>query len=354
MKTIKYIATGLIKLKNNQEKNKTLYPFPPELIRGLNMLSAEYINKGMDYPRNISEAIELFNTPLSQWGILENWFDEDDVLIEDGITTELCNEFFVSGQNIEDEITQKELVEVMKICKLEEDEESYVHFRRSIIEYPLAKERDILKISNEFINRDISAKYKNSYENIPPYAIKDNRVYKCGYCGWTIEWDEDGNPSCISSICREETNNFRKIIPLENNPKELVRLRPGMMAYISKPGMYELQLEKKLEKMGLKVDMWPKFDAYDLRLTFPDNEVWAVDVKDWRNPYLLVASLKEFPYETEYSKAFYVIPQYRYRHHGDYRDVFKTKYNYPRKNVFMEMEKSFLKKVKNNLDWGAK
>ena len=33
--------------------------------------------------------------------------------------------------------------------------------------------------------------------------------------------------------------------------------------------------------------MWPQFDAYDLRIPFPDGTAWAIDVKDWANPSLL-------------------------------------------------------------------
>ena len=34
-------------------------------------------------------------------------------------------------------------------------------------------------------------------------------------------------------------------------------------------------------------EMWPQFDAYDLRIPFPDGTAWAIDVKDWANPSLL-------------------------------------------------------------------
>jgi hypothetical protein len=69
--------------------------------------------------------------------------------------------------------------------------------------------------------------------------------------------------------------------------------------------------------------MWPRFDAYDLRVPLPGGRVWAVDVKDWANPALLSKNIREFRAEPPYDQAFVVIPQYRFKIREDYKRVFR-------------------------------
>lgn len=49
-----------------------------------------------------------------------------------------------------------------------------------------------------------------------------------------------------------------------------------------------------------------EFDAYDLRITFPDGQIWAVDVKDWTNPVRLARHLRPLPSEPKWHRAFIV------------------------------------------------
>ncbi len=64
--------------------------------------------------------------------------------------------------------------------------------------------------------------------------------------------------------------------------------------------------------------MWPGFDAYDLRVTFPDGYTWAVDVKDWKHPGLLGRAAKAVPDEPPYDEACWAVPQERADAHRDY------------------------------------
>ena len=113
--------------------------------------------------------------------------------------------------------------------------------------------------------------------------------------------------------------------------------------------MYELELEKKLITMGLKVEMWPEFDKYDLKVVFPTGLVWAIDVKDYSNPNLLVKSLKPFPEKPYYDEAFYIIPQYRYRFNRNYEKVFRDNYPHERDKLQLLMERNFITKVNTQL-----
>ncbi|MFD8550022.1 hypothetical protein ACFV08_00120 [Streptomyces fradiae] len=64
--------------------------------------------------------------------------------------------------------------------------------------------------------------------------------------------------------------------------------------------------------------MWPGFDAYDLRITFPDGHVWAVDVKDWAHPAFLGRAATAVRPEPPYDEACWVVPEFRVRARRDY------------------------------------
>jgi hypothetical protein len=76
----------------------------------------------------------------------------------------------------------------------------------------------------------------------------------------------------------------------------------------------------ELRRLKLEVALWPGYDSYDLRITFADGTVWAVDVKDWAAPHLLAKRLEPLPRDgsLDYDRAFYAIPDARMRETPDY------------------------------------
>jgi hypothetical protein len=83
-------------------------------------------------------------------------------------------------------------------------------------------------------------------------------------------------------------------------------LAAPIRTFIAAPGRAELRLERDLSALGVKVELWPRFDAYDLMIEFPDEHVWAVDVKDWSNPVQLAKQLGPIPSDPTWNRAFYV------------------------------------------------
>jgi hypothetical protein len=77
-----------------------------------------------------------------------------------------------------------------------------------------------------------------------------------------------------------------------------------------------------LEALGLDVELWPAFDRYDLRIVFPNREVWAVDVKDWANPFLLARRVKPIPSDPPWTRAYFVFPDERRAQREDYLRAF--------------------------------
>jgi hypothetical protein len=82
-------------------------------------------------------------------------------------------------------------------------------------------------------------------------------------------------------------------------------------------------MEQDLRGLGLEVEMWPGFDAYDLRVVFPDRYVWAIDVKDWAHPGLLGRAAEAVRPEPDYDEACWVVPQFRVDARHDYLKVYE-------------------------------
>lgn len=83
-----------------------------------------------------------------------------------------------------------------------------------------------------------------------------------------------------------------------------------------------MDLERKLRRLGLAVEMWPGYDAYDLRVTFPDDHIWAIDVKDWTHPGFLGRAADTVRPEPPYDEACWAVPHFRVRERGDYLETF--------------------------------
>ncbi|MCY1144114.1 hypothetical protein OWR29_39480 [Actinoplanes sp. Pm04-4] len=90
--------------------------------------------------------------------------------------------------------------------------------------------------------------------------------------------------------------------------KALVR---GVWRYTTVPGIPELALRDQLRKRGLKVELWPSLDAYDLRVTVPGTDKpFKVDVKD----YTSAATLGSLIHAQEGDRGgaeWLVVPDYR-------------------------------------------
>jgi len=105
---------------------------------------------------------------------------------------------------------------------------------------------------------------------------------------------EKGNLICAEERCRAKgVSEQGKAFPQK---QQVLWLKRGLRRFIAAPGRAELRLAESLEKLGksrLKVELWPNFDSYDLRIVFNDGEAWAVDVKDWADPFLLGNKVKQ-------------------------------------------------------------
>jgi hypothetical protein len=127
---------------------------------------------------------------------------------------------------------------------------------------------------------------------------------------------------CELDRCRRESPAVGAIWDVRRDGGLRQLSRPLRM-FITGPGIAEIELEAALARRGLEAEMWPNFDAYDLRITFPTGRVWAVDVKDRANPILLGRGSGPLPTDPPYHRAFLVVPRYRFEERDGYRRIFE-------------------------------
>jgi hypothetical protein len=97
------------------------------------------------------------------------------------------------------------------------------------------------------------------------------------------------------------------------------------------------------------VELWPNVDAYDLRLTFPDRQVWAVDVKDWASPYRLAEQVSPFRTNPPWDHAFFVFPDRHKRVKRNYVEAFKSRCLYVSDRVDALFESDFIAAARRKL-----
>ncbi|WP_342053308.1 restriction endonuclease-related protein [Crocosphaera sp. Alani8] len=98
--------------------------------------------------------------------------------------------------------------------------------------------------------------------------------------------------------------------------------------------------------MQLEVELWPELDKADLKVTFPDGKIWAIDAKDWGNARKLARELNQDKIPNiGQCKSFFVVPDYRLRKLQD-QAIFKSKYQ---GNIDLISESDLIKRIKKEL-----
>jgi len=131
----------------------------------------------------------------------------------------------------------------------------------------------------------------------------------------------DGGYRCELDRCRADGGTT--LGPVLSATTPILQLSRPLRVFITSPGLAEIDLEKSLGKAGLTPEMWPQFDAYDLRVPFPDGTAWAVDVKDWASPSLLGTRTTQLRDDPPHDRAFIVVPAYRFKVREDYARAFR-------------------------------
>lgn len=325
-------------------------PYPVPLERGMHQLAAHQIAVGESPVTGLQEVFDLARQPLKTWGLD---FDEtligvgSDALIVRDKPTDLCLEW-ASEEDAEAYLQSEIMREVFDLCIDQDIPDSYTAFRELLIRHQVltALERQRLKRQPELKPlRDILMR---AYRPAPRSATENGQYWLCARCGGLMLRDRTGF-SCENMRCAGFGRNGSL-----SADEDVLWLEGGLRRYISRPGLPEIELQEQLESMELTVTLWPAFDAYDLHVVVNDL-VWAVDVKDWSNPYLLGSKLAKkaipAPQNWVWNRAFYVFPDERARVQRDYLRAFESHWQAPARTRALMMS-DFIDLVKREIQKG--
>lgn len=328
---ISLIAFGLYEKERQKEDGK--YYYSPKLMHGINIfqsLNYKYNSKAFDFSKlHEQEFINSYAMqPVSQW--FDNWENADNLNLEkqgfyrvgalvgdSGFNTfhvtDSCEDYIeFIGKDIIAEIEQRAVYD--NIILLNQDE--YVMIRKFFIEHPIITNEELRGIKLSFSNNNNALQaIENAYEEI----VED--CFVCPKCGWTLQKEKIGM-RCQNSSCSDIKYNLIELKKISGNAARF-RLKKGVMKYIAVPGKLEIEIYDYCKKNKVSSSLWPEMDKYDIGITFPNGEEWAIDAKAVRVPYFLKEKIIEdggFP-QGEYARGFYVIPDEFANDRPDYTEI---------------------------------
>ena len=353
--TLHLSASGVVKLTETVKNgNSPTLPYPKELQRGLDRLVLNCLRQKQTPPQGIPDLLSWCQRPLAEWPLeLPEEAGTADKLLDRGMPTEICEEWAIASPDLEAELTQKKLLlNAISVCKSADAPDSYVAFRRLLIEKPIMTEFELLQQCHEPVLEKLAEQLQTAYEPAPESAVVGGQFHCCSNCGNLMLRAIAGDLVCTEERCR--TKSLGKPGTQIPQSQGVFWLKRGLRRFVAAPGRAEVRLLEKLEKLGKlqQVELWPNFDSYDLRIVFPDGEAWAIDVKDWRNPFLLAKKVREqqppIPSAPSWQQAYFVFPDDRKQQRSDYLRAFRNHSKLP-KNIKAKFEKELIKDVKKKL-----
>jgi REase associating with pPIWI_RE/pPIWI_RE three-gene island domain Y len=323
--TLHLIASGVVAFADvTRDGRPAPVPYPMALQRGFDRLTVLCWMQQATPPASVPDLLAWCHRPLVTWPVDLTVLDIDpgDAFLDGGLLTRACEEWAVASPDPEAHVLERRLLgEVFDICMATGNQDAYVAFRRLLIEEPVLTAFDLLRRRSDPQLAALADQLRVAYQPAPLECVAGGDVLCCVACGNLLMRMRDGAMRCAEERC-PESGASRPGRALRAS-EEVYWLRRDLRAFIAAPGRAELQLAKRLGEMGLAVELWPHFDAYDLRVTFGDGVSWAVDVKDWTNPVLLARRVSPIPTVPPWSRAYFVFPQERLRQ-TDYVRAFKA------------------------------
>ncbi|WP_310422946.1 hypothetical protein [Chamaesiphon sp. VAR_48_metabat_135_sub] len=352
--TLERISAGLIQVSQHQGR---LYPYPRNLQLGYDSIVLAFMMAGKpeDAPKSLPAFYgEWCEQPLGEWGLeIDPELDGEEALLFFGEPTEIAIELAEAFGGSQPSQEQSKIAAVLlQRCQAHERGAAiYTQFRRFIIEHPVLSNQELVDAKGWFgLGVGLADLLDECYEAAPScYRFEDN-FYACPYCrALTAVAHEDviANPNC--NRCPSGRRLKRKM----KLPNDCLKLKRGLERFWFYPGRAEIRLYEKLVQLGLEVELYPQRDSYDLRVIFPDQEVWAIDLKDYSNPYLLVKRLGDepIPAEPAWDVGYIVVPVERKKDRPAYLKELKSKWRWH--NVRPIFDDALCDLAKKKLDGGS-
>lgn len=328
------------------------YPYPNILRHSMNILAYQLNTK---YPKTVSGLIRLLETKtVGEWCSpehLPNDFDSSAYLVENNRLSDIALEYLESFENedrlvdLSHPIDLKIILDNIRFRKLRERlqeavlkypsqaQQEYVRLRKFIIRHPYTTLGEI-EAEFEFCKfiqvQDVADLYVTAYDidTLLKYPDENGNIHywSCDRCG-VLRVYQGSLKTIKPSICGKRCVKPKNI----SIHRDVLVLREGIQLRTLIPGIPELELfdwlyDIFLEYQDLSLmdepELWPYIDAYDIRIPFKD-EIWAVDFKDYTDPYRLGSAMTGFPSRgnLRWDRGFYVYSATWEQKRVDYYDI---------------------------------
>ncbi|MEV6974113.1 hypothetical protein [Kitasatospora sp. NPDC093806] len=325
---LRELASALAELSRRRTVPNPVYP--AKVQNAYNRLVLHCLRNGDDPPGSVPELARWARErPLAGWPLRlppetrpPGRFLCDP---ETRLPTQLCLEWEVDAADPAAELIENELLhQAIAACRAARSPRAYTGFRTLLTTKPVltAAELALLGGDPEF-GMLLHGVLKRCYEPVPASYLVNGSGRTCERCGCLMVPLSDGGYRCELDRCRRDgTGNGGRPIRADNGG--LLQLGRPLRMFVTSPGLAETDLQAALRRQfGITAEMWPEFDAYDLRVPLPDGRHWAVDVKDRVNPVLLARTVAPLRAEPPYDRAFLVVPHYRFRENEAYGRQFR-------------------------------
>ncbi len=340
------LANGLLQVYDQSLRGTSLSsPYPKSLQQGMHKLAAHQIEVGLPPITSIQDLLFIAEHPLDTWQLN---FDEEIVssgeqLMERNIPTQFCLDW--THEQGPDALEEETLLrEVMAICKETGRPDTYTAFRNLLIRRLVLTTLELQQAKQDSTLRPVRDLLVKAYTPAPLSATYDSAYDCCGRCGGLLLRAEGNYFECENERCWSYQLDACRTLSIDDG---VLWLESGLRRYVARPGLAEIELQDRLETLGLSVEMWPNYDAYDLRVQ-GNHAVWAVDVKDWSNPFKLAQSVGPIRRIPQWDRAFYVFPDERKHKRPDYLRAFRNRWEKPPATQAMMMS-DFIHEVARSL-----
>jgi ribosomal protein S27AE len=318
------LASGIVKYDRQlRAEPPAVFPYPHALQRGLDRLTARCFAQGMTPPGSVPDLLGWCNEPFdpARWPLaLGDMAGPDDRLLAGPLPTVFCQQIAVSSRDVESEVEERRLMSsVIASCRRDGNQAGYVALRRLMIENPVLTQLDLLQECARPELTGMAEDIRRLYPIYPLEYVRARKVVCCDRCGNLLLPEASDRWRCGDERCARQPVRPGRSIDVADEPHWLDL---PFRTFISAPGRVEVALARRMSALGLETALWPEFDAYDLRVTFPSGESWAADIKDWASPLALARHLdndaEPFSASPPWSRAFFVVAQDRLRQRPDY------------------------------------
>ncbi|MFI6803933.1 hypothetical protein ACIBO6_02785 [Streptomyces luteogriseus] len=325
---LRQIASALACLSRRQTVPNPVYP--AKVQNSYNSLVLHCLRRGEEPPGSVPHMVRwACERPLVEWPLklpADN-FPGTSLLVDPDtrLPHQLCLEWEVSAADPAAELFENERIrDALAVCRAAKAPQAYTAFRTLLTSRPVLTGAELALLGGDpDCGMLLHEVIKRCYEPVPASYLRRGTYRQCARCRCLMVPLLHGDHRCELDRCRRDGTSDEGT-PLRADRGGIFQLSRPLRMFITSPGLAETDLQAALrKKFGITAEMWPNYDAYDLRVPLPGRRHWAVDVKDRVNPVLLARSLTPFRSEPPYDRAFLVVPRYRFRDNEAYGRQFR-------------------------------